>query len=112
MVSVNYDIADTRKPEIALEKIGGKWKMPIIWRLSLQDAWRYSDLKRDLDPISHKMLSKQLKELEVDGYIARKQYPVMPPKVEYRLTKLGEKALPTIRALCEFAADTIVDTDK
>jgi len=93
-----------QQPEYALEKIGGKWKMPIIWRLSLQANWRYSDLKRDLDPISHKMLSQQLKELEADGLIHRKLYPVVPPKVEYSLTDLGNRALPAIKGLCAFSA--------
>lgn len=97
-----------QKPEQALEKIGGKWKMPILWRLGLRDSWRYSELKRDLDPISHKMLSRQLKELEADGLILRRQYPVVPPKVEYSITETGKLALPVIRALCAFAADTTV----
>jgi len=99
-----------QKPEQALEKIGGKWKMAIIWRLSLRTAWRYSELKRDMDPISHKMLSKQLKELEADGFIHRELYPVVPPKVEYSLTDLGRKALPAIKGLCEFSAQVPTDT--
>ena len=94
-----------QKPEQALEKIGGKWKMPILWRLNLKDAWRYSDLKRDLDPISHKMLSRQLRELEADGLIHRELYPVVPPKVEYSLTDIGKKALPAVKALCTFSAE-------
>jgi DNA-binding HxlR family transcriptional regulator len=93
-----------QKPEDALKLLGGKWKMPIIWRLSLNSAWRYSDLKRDLDPITHKMLSQQLKELEADGLINRKMYLVVPPKVEYSLTDMGKKALPAIKALCAFSA--------
>lgn len=100
------DIANPyQKPEEALEKIGGKWKMPILWRLSLNDTWRYSNLKRDLDPISHKMLSRQLRELEADGFIHREVYPVVPPKVEYSLTDLGSKALPAVKALCAFSAE-------
>ncbi|MEK7572035.1 MAG: helix-turn-helix domain-containing protein [Patescibacteria group bacterium] len=94
-----------QKPEDALEKIGGKWKMPILWRLSEQKVWRYSQLKRDLDPISHKMLSQQLKELEADGFINRKLYAVVPPKVEYSLTDKGSMALPAIKALCKFSAE-------
>ncbi len=90
-----------RKPEYALEKIGGKWKMPILWRLSQHPVWRYSELKRDLGLISHKMLSQQLKELEQDRLIMRKLYPVVPPKVEYSLTERGELTLPVIRALCD-----------
>jgi DNA-binding HxlR family transcriptional regulator len=89
------------KPEFALEKIGGKWKMPILWRLRQKKVWRYNELKRDLGQISDKMLSRQLRELETDGLIARHMYPVVPPKVEYRLTELGQTTLPAITALCE-----------
>jgi len=88
------------RPEYVLEKIGGKWKMPILWRLSVNTIMRYSELKRDISNITHKMLSQQLKELEQDGFILRTFYPQVPPKVEYSLTAKGELTLPAIRALC------------
>lgn len=89
------------RPELVLEKIGGKWKMPILWRLSQKNVWRYSELKRSLGAISHKMLSKQLKELEQEGLVMRIMYPVIPPKVEYGLTERGRLTLPAITALCD-----------
>jgi DNA-binding HxlR family transcriptional regulator len=92
------------RPEYALEKIGGKWKMPILWRLSKQNVWRYGELKKDLGAISHKMLSQQLKELERDGLITRRLYPVVPPKVEYALSEQGKLTLPAITALCNLQA--------
>jgi DNA-binding HxlR family transcriptional regulator len=92
------------KPEYALEKIGGKWKMPILWRLNRSDPWRYSELKRDLGNVSHKMLSQQLKELERDGFITRFAYPVVPPKVEYALTDKGRLTIPALQALCQLNA--------
>lgn len=98
--SINMSQITTR-PEYALEKIGGKWKMPILWRLSQRPVWRYGELKRDLGQISHKMLSQQLKELGADGFIYRQLYPVVPPKVEYSLTDKGRLTLPAINALCE-----------
>lgn len=98
------------KPELALEKIGGKWKMPILWRLGQRDVWRYSELKRVFDPISDKMLSRQLRELEAEGLIHRELYPVVPPKVEYSLTDKGRKALPAVKALCTFYAEVTQDT--
>ena len=91
----------THRPESVLEKIGGKWKMPILWRLHRHPVLRYSELKRDLATISHKMLSQQLKELERDGLVNRILYPVVPPKVEYTLTERGRLTLPAIQALCE-----------
>lgn len=96
------------QPEIALEIIGGKWKMPVLWRLSLRPIWRYGELKKDLGAISHKMLSQQLKELEAAGLIKRTSYPVVPPKVEYGLTEKGQLALPAVRALCNFYSDFLL----
>lgn len=96
------------QPEAALLLIGGKWKMPILWRLSLRPIWRYGELKRDLGTISHKMLSQQLKELEDSGLIHRKLYPVVPPRVEYSLTEKGRLALPPIRSLCRFYSEFLL----
>jgi len=93
------------QPELALAIIGGRWKMPILWRLALKPVWRYGELKRDLGLISHKMLSQQLKELAESGLVERKLYPVVPPRVEYSLTNKGRLALPAIRALCHFYSD-------
>jgi DNA-binding HxlR family transcriptional regulator len=95
---------DSYRPEYVLEKIGGKWKIPILWRLGQQKVWRYGELKRDLNNISDKMLSQQLKELESNNLIIRTLYPVVPPKVEYTLTAQGELTLPAIAALCDLQA--------
>jgi DNA-binding HxlR family transcriptional regulator len=84
--------------EFALEKIGGKWKMPILYRLK-NDVRRYSELKKGLLKVTHKMLSQQLRELEADDFIARKVYPVVPPKVEYSLTEKGKKTINAIESL-------------
>lgn len=100
------------QPELALMIIGGRWKMPILWRLALRPVWRYGELKKDLSPISHKMLSQQLKELGESGLVERKLYPVVPPRVEYSLTDKGKLALPAIRALCHFYSDFLEHEDK
>jgi DNA-binding HxlR family transcriptional regulator len=81
--------------ELALHVIGGKWKMPILWRLRNR-VWRYNELRRDLKRVSHKMLTQQLRELERAGLITRTVHPVVPPHVEYEITSLG---LTTIRAI-------------
>ena len=87
--------------ELALHAIGGKWKMPILWRLNRR-TWRYGELKRDLPRVSHKMLTQQLRELEDAGLLTRTVYPVVPPHVEYAITPLGATALPAIEALREW----------
>ena len=85
--------------EFALDQIGGRWKMPILWRLGRRPVWRYGELKNDIVGISHKMLSQQLRQLEEDLLIHREVYPVIPPKVEYSLTEKGRLTLPAIEAL-------------
>ncbi|HMY11623.1 MAG TPA: helix-turn-helix domain-containing protein [Turneriella sp.] len=84
--------------EYALKKIGGKWKMPILWRLREQKK-RYGELKASLDGITHKMLSTQLKELERDGLLTRTVYEVVPPRVEYELTRFGKTSIVIIDSL-------------
>lgn len=84
--------------ELALHAIGGKWKMPILWRLN-QRIWRYNELHRDLKRVSHKMLTQQLRELEAAGLLSRTVHPVVPPHVDYEITALGRTALPAITAL-------------
>jgi DNA-binding HxlR family transcriptional regulator len=84
--------------ELALEVVGGKWKMPILWRLK-DRTWRYGELKRSLGGISHKMLTQHLRELEADGLLTRTVYAEVPPKVEYSITDLGRTAIPAIDAL-------------
>jgi DNA-binding HxlR family transcriptional regulator len=84
--------------ELALHVIGGRWKMPILWRLQ-QRTWRYNALHRDLKRISHKMLTQQLRELERAGLATRTVHPVVPPHVEYSITELGRTTIPSIEAL-------------
>lgn len=87
--------------ELALDVVGGKWKMPILWRLH-EKKWRYGELKRSLGAVTHKILTEQLRELEHDGLIARTVYPAVPPKVEYSITKRGRSVIPIIKQLREW----------
>lgn len=84
--------------EYAMNKIGGTWKMPILWRLK-DKVMRYSELKKDIPKITHKMLTSQLRHLEQEGMIERRVYAVIPPKVEYKISKLGLKAIPVIETI-------------
>jgi DNA-binding HxlR family transcriptional regulator len=87
--------------ELSLDVVGGKWKMPIIWRLK-DGSKRYGELRKSLPKITHKMLTQQLRELEQDEILNRKVYPEVPPKVEYSLTLLGESVIPVIDMLREW----------
>jgi DNA-binding HxlR family transcriptional regulator len=83
----------------ALNIIGGKWRLPIIWALSKNGTMRYNELKRNIDGITNMMLTQSLKELELDGIINRKQFMEIPPRVEYSLTDNGEELIPALKAL-------------
>lgn len=85
--------------DFALTKIGGKWKLIILWHLTFEGVHRYNELKRVLPGITHKMLSQQLKELEQDGLIHREQYNEVPPKVEYSITEKGLTLRPLLEAM-------------
>ena len=90
--------------EFAMDHIGGTWKMPILWRLNKQ-VMRYSELKKYLPHISHKMLTTQLRELEQHGFISRMVYPVVPPHVEYSITEKGRRVIPVIETIRQFGRE-------
>lgn len=87
--------------EFAMERIGGTWKMPILWRLK-DKVMRFGELKKSMPKITDKMLTSQLRDLEKNGFITRKVYPVVPPKVEYSITEKGNQAIPIIDTLRQY----------
>ena len=94
--------------EFALDRIGGTWKMPILWRLK-DRVMRYGELKKDIPRITHKMLTSQLRDLESEGFVARKVYPVVPPKVEYSLTERGHKAIEVVYIIRNYGLELMAD---
>lgn len=84
--------------QTSLEIIWGKWKFLIIWHLK-ENTLRYSEIKKTLPWITHKMLAQELKSLEKNHIVKRKVYPVVPPKVEYSLTEVGNTLLPILESL-------------
>jgi DNA-binding HxlR family transcriptional regulator len=87
--------------EFALSRLGGLWKMPILWRLR-HEPRRYSEIKRSIQHISDKVLSSQLKELERDGYVERQVYAEVPARTEYSMTERGHRAVPLIEAVRDY----------
>ena len=79
--------------------IGGKWKMQILFWL-----W-----KSEIEGITHKMLSNQLKELENDRLIIRTEYPQVPPKVEYKLSERGKTLMPVLHSVCHWGIEHMED---
>lgn len=89
--------------EAALRLLDGRWKLLILFHLFDGKVQRYSDFERLIPGISQKMLAQQLRQLEADGLVARKIYPQVPPKVEYRLTDWGQTLCPALDGLLQWA---------
>ncbi|KOO41157.1 winged helix-turn-helix transcriptional regulator [Priestia koreensis] len=85
--------------ELTLNIIGGKWKMLVLWHLGKGGTKRFGELKALIPEITQRMLANQLRELEEDQIVHREVYPVVPPKVEYSLTKQGETLMPILDAM-------------
>lgn len=85
--------------ETSLELISGKWKPRLLWKLHQSEMLRFGEFKRQLPDITPKMLTQQLRELEHDGLIVRTVYAEVPPRVEYRLSPLGESLRPILDAV-------------
>lgn len=83
-----------------LSLIGGKYKMVILYWLYRQQVVRFNELQRLIGGISYKTLSATLKELERDALITRTEYPQIPPRVEYRLSEIGQSLIPVLDAMC------------
>lgn len=88
-----------------LSLINGKYKMSILYTLMRFEVVRFNEFKKYIEEISYKTLSSTLKELEADQLVSRKEYPQIPPKVEYRLTQRGESLIPILDNLCQWGAD-------
>jgi DNA-binding HxlR family transcriptional regulator len=109
MVAI-HDIPDSRPFQKVLTRLSNKWNVLVIRRLA-KKTMRHSQLKRDIGNISQKMLTQTLRELERSGLIERKVYPVIPPKVEYSLTELGETLVEPLNVLCDWAIEHIDEVE-
>lgn len=96
--------------DAALNVISGKWKLVILNRL-LTGPQRYSEIHKSIPGLTEKVLSQQLKELEEDQIVKRRVYPVVPPKVEYSFTELGEELQPVFFALETWGSNFLTGTN-
>lgn len=90
--------------EATLSVIGGRWKPVILFKLMEEEVLRFGELRRLIPGVTQKMMTGQLRELERDGIIARKVFPEVPPKVEYRLTDYGRTLSPILLAMRDWGA--------
>ena len=100
----NYALYNSCPVTATMKIIGGKWK-PIILYLISHDVNRFGELLKDIEGISKKMLTSQLRELEKDGMLKRKIYAQVPPKVEYSLTELGRSMKAVTNAMCKWGLE-------
>ncbi len=88
--------------DYAFQRIGGKYKGSILWRLR-NGIMRYGELRKTVTGVTPKMLTQALRELEDDGLITRTVYVEVPPRVEYQLTETGTELLPFLLVLRDWA---------
>ena len=99
---------DERCPvRASLTLLSGKWTLMILFQIN-GNVMRYGELKRAVTGISEKMLIQELNMLVENKLVSKKVYPQIPPKVVYRLTKLGLKTLPIVDQLAEFGLENLV----
>ncbi|UPT68374.1 MAG: helix-turn-helix transcriptional regulator [Sphingobacteriales bacterium JAD_PAG50586_3] len=85
-----------------LDILSGKWKLPIIGALFMSESRRFKELERDIPKITSRMLSKELKELEINGLVKRTVYDTIPVTVEYEITEYGRSLETVIKALADW----------
>lgn len=90
--------------EAALAVVGGKWKPIVLWHLA-DGPRRFGELRRMVTGISEKMLIQQLREMEADGIVVRKDFQEIPPRVEYSLTEFGVSLGQALRPLCDWGRE-------
>lgn len=89
--------------EVAVAVLGGAWKLTIVKHLT-DRPYRFGELRRAVGPVTPRVLTRQLRELEADGIISRTVFAEVPPRVEYALTDLGETLRPAVEWLDDWGA--------
>lgn len=88
-----------------LSMIGGRWRLIILYWLVEYESVRFNELHRKIGAITYKTLSSQLKDMERDGLVVRKEYPQIPPKVEYSLSAKGRSLYPIMEEMCRWGSE-------
>ena len=91
--------------------LGGKWKILILWYVAFYQVQRFGELRRRLEGITQSTLTRQLRELEEDGFLHREVFGEVPPRVEYTLTPLGESFAPLLHTMLEWSRENLTQED-
>jgi DNA-binding HxlR family transcriptional regulator len=110
-------VAGMKKSTLAVERcktvstiqkiLGGKWKIEIIYYIAFRDIHRFGELRRHIGDITESSLTKQLRELEADGFLTRYDYKEVPPHVEYNLTDLGKSFIPVFEHMKQWGDENL-----
>lgn len=92
--------------ERTLDFITSKWRPMIIYWL-MDETLRFNELQRRLGGVTHRTLSKTLKQMEADGLLERKDYGEIPPRVDYSLTAKGKSLKPVLKAMEKWAREYV-----
>ncbi len=95
-----------------MDRFGDKWSILILLLLNEEPVMRFNEMYKVITSISQKMLSVSLKSLEADDLVIRKQYPQIPPRVEYMLSKRGQSLIPHLQNLAAWADQNRVEIEK
>ncbi|SNR22824.1 winged helix-turn-helix transcriptional regulator [Actinomadura mexicana] len=106
---MEHTVAGCRAREI-LDRVGDKWSLQVIALLG-ERTKRFTELRREIDGISQRMLTVTLRGLERDGIVTRTVYPVVPPRVEYSLTPMGATLMDAAGTLVAWAEDHLAQID-
>lgn len=87
--------------------LGGKYKIEILWYIGKRDVRRFGQLRRQIGEITESSLTKQLRELEADGFIHRHDFCEVPPRVEYTLTELGKSFLSVLDCMKDWGDENL-----
>ena len=92
-----------------LARVGDKWSLLVLYTLQHKESLRFKQLQREMSDISQKMLTQTLRTLEEDGFISRKVYAEVPPRVEYRLTERAHSFLSLVNDLIRWSIEHMDD---
>lgn len=87
--------------------LGGKWKIEILYYIGMQNIHRFGELRRHVGEITESSLTKQLRELESDGFLHRHDFKELPPRVEYTLTDLGKSFMPVLEVIRQWGEENL-----
>jgi DNA-binding HxlR family transcriptional regulator len=92
--------------EELMDMIGGRWKVFILWEL-IQNPRRSSELRKSIPPITQKVFTEQIRDLEESGLVKRTIYPTVPPRVEYEPTELGQSLREILKSMCHWSSENM-----